>query len=194
MSAPECGAPTKKDGQPCRRRRYHPCDDHGASGDRTAVRPPGKNPPEPAEPDLSYYRDPRWRHQAKSTLGKIFRADAQKLRELRDCRDLATAARVLESAARLDPNPLLEGIEEQCSTEHARVIREATSKVLERLTGIDSLKDLARALRIAGVWHCVLTEALETCPCLEGLGRDVERGIRTELLISVNGLIQPPEA
>jgi hypothetical protein len=116
------------------------------------------------------------------------------LRGLKDCRDLAAAARVLESAARLDPDPLLDGIEEQCGPETAQVIRGATSKVLERLTGIDSLKDLARLLRIAGVWHCALADALETCPCVDDLERNFKHGIRTSLPSGIGDLIRPADA
>jgi hypothetical protein len=203
MSAPECGTPTKRDGRPCRRRRYHPCRDHGSGSGRAkfrrlrvrqlGVRRPGGGRPEPTEAESRYYREPRWRGRAQNELRKIFgEADTRKLRELQDCRDLAAAARVLEKAARLDPGPLLEDIEKRCGPEAAHIIRGAASKVFERMTGIDSLKDLAMAFRIAGVWRCVLADALETCPCRKGLERDAGRLVRAGLLDGVDDLIHPP--
>lgn len=143
---------------------------------------------------MRYYRDPRWRGRARNELRKIFEeAGIRKLGELQDCRALAVAARVLEKAARLDPGPLFEDIEKRCGPEAAHIIRGAASKVFERMTCIDSLKDLAMAFRIAGVWRCVLADALETCPCLKGLERDVDRLVRDGLLGGVNDLIHPPE-
>jgi hypothetical protein len=44
-------------------------------------------------------------------------------------------------------------------------------QLLQRLTGIKSLKDVAKALRFAGIWHCAVAGSLATCRCFNYLHR-----------------------
>lgn len=195
MSAPECGAPTKQDGQPCRRRRYHPCQDHGSTHGPTESTGDAGQPLSPTELDRSHYHDPHWQRRTRNTLLHVLgRTDTRKLLGLNDCHDLAKVARFLDKAARLEPGPLLDQVEALCSPETAPFLRSAASKFVERLTGVDSLKKVARALRITGVWHCAVSGAVETCPCLDDLEREAKRAIRTDILSVAGHLTNPSDA
>ncbi|WP_199043134.1 hypothetical protein [Glycomyces salinus] len=131
------------------------------------------------------YEDPGWQRASRDRIEKLFGSrKAKKLRGLKDCRDLAEVARYLDGLARLDPEPLLGQVEAKCGPETAQVIRGAVSKgiekAIERASGIRTLKEIARCLRIAGVLHCVAADKLDRCPCLDGLARDVSRVVRAE--------------
>jgi hypothetical protein len=106
---------------------------------------------------------------------------ARRLRGLKNCEDLARVARYLDQAARLEPGPLLDQVEALCGPATADLIRTLTEKLLQRLTGINSLKDVAKALRFAGIWHCAVAGTLATCPCLNHVQRQTTESLRNEI-------------
>jgi hypothetical protein len=123
--------------------------------------------------DRSRFLERRWQIEERRALGRLIgKPNTGRLLGLKDCRELATVARFLEKSARLEPAPLLEKVEQLCGPETAELMQDATRSLLERLTGIDSLQKVARALRWAGVLRCAMADALETCVCLRDLQRD----------------------
>lgn len=195
MSAPECGVPTKKDGQPCRRPRYYPCKDHSI-GQYPASRLRSNTTPteRPDEDELRRYRDRNWQRQEGQVLIKLLGSPkARQLRGLKDCEDLAKVARYLDQAARLEPGPLLDQVEARCGPATASPIRTLTEKLIQRLTGINSLKDVAKALRFAGIWHCAVAGMLETCPCLNHVHQQATKSLRSDGLGNLDRLGIAPE-
>jgi hypothetical protein len=190
MSAPECGVPTKKDGQPCRRHRYRSCDDHGSGEHPTLSRPTASEPIQPPDvPDPRRYFDRNWQRQTgKTFIGLLGSGHARRLRGMKDCEDLAKAARFLDQAARLEPGPLLQHVEALCGPDTADLVRTLTEKLLERLTGIDSLKNVAKMLRCAGIWHCAVAGTLATCPCLNYFQQEATMSLRDDILNNSNPL------
>jgi hypothetical protein len=125
------------------------------------------------EIDRSRFLERSWQINERRALAQLIgKPNTGRLLGLKDCRELATVARFLEKAARLEPAPLLEKVEELCGPDTAELMRDATRSLLERLTGIDSLQKVARAFRWAGVLRCAIADALETCACLRDLQRD----------------------
>lgn len=115
-------------------------------------------------------------------LRELGRTSARRVRGLKDCRDLAAVARSLDQAARLEPGPILDRVESLCGPETVDLVRDVTERFIARLTGIDSVKSVARALRIAGVWSCVMSNTLDTCACADDLARQMKQAVRADLL------------
>ncbi|GAB3644970.1 hypothetical protein [Glycomyces tarimensis] len=101
---------------------------------------------------------------------------------LNDCRDLATAARFLDSAGRFEAEALPAHVEELCGPDTAPLIRAVTSKLADHVTGADSLRQTAKALRILGLWRCATAGRLDACSCLQDLERQAKRTIRANAL------------
>jgi hypothetical protein len=101
---------------------------------------------------------------------------------MKDCRDLAAVARLLDQSARLEPGPILDRVEGLCGPDTVDLVRDVTQRLVARLTGIDSLKSVAQALRIAGVWSCAISGALDTCACADDLARQMKQALHADLL------------
>jgi len=130
-----------------------------------------------------HFRSPIWQHKAATMLlRELGRTNARRVRGLKDCRDLAAVARFLDQAARLEPGPILDRVESLCGPDAVDLVQDVTERFVARMTGIDSLKSVAQALRIAGVWSCAISGALDTCACADDLARQMKQAIRGDLL------------